>query len=305
MNTAGLAEQIRAEKQKCGALILAHTYQPPEVLDIADITGDSYALSVAATGTPNTKVILCGVRFMAETVKILSPEKEVILAAASAGCPMAEQIDPERVVRFKRENPGVPVVAYVNTSARLKAVCDVCVTSSTAVKIVASLPEKDILFIPDKNLGAYVQSKLPGKNMILWEGCCPVHNGVTAAAFFEAKAARPGAKTAVHPECPPEVLEHADMIGSTKDIVEFCMNEPGAVIVGTERGVVDYLKLKHPEKELYQMSPEQLVCPDMKKTTLQDIRDCLAGTGGEIIEIDEETRLAAKRAVDNMIRLGG
>jgi len=305
MNKTELIQAITEEKKKRGTLIAAHTYQPPEIIGIADFTGDSFALSVAAAKTEAPRVILCGVRFMAETVKILSPEKEVILAAPGAGCPMAEQISPDRVARFKQENPGIPVVAYINTTAELKARCDVCVTSSTAVKIVSALPAKEILFIPDKNLGAWVQNKVPEKNIILWDGYCPVHNAVTAADILAAKAAHPAAKIALHPECPPDALDLADMIGSTKEIIDYCLKQTGSVVIGTERGVADMLTLKYPERDFFYLCPEKLVCPDMKLTALTDVYRCLLGEGGEIIELDEEIRLAAKKCVDKMIELGG
>lgn len=305
MNQTVSAAKIQEEKAKSGTLIVAHTYQPPEILALADVTGDSFALSVAASKADAERVLMCGVRFMAETVKILSPKKEVILASPDAGCPMAEQIEPARVARFKKENPGVPVVAYINTSARLKAECDVCVTSSTAVKIVRALPEETLLFIPDKNLGAWVQTQIPEKKLILWDGYCPVHNTITAADVTVAKAAHPGAKVALHPECPAAALALADTIGSTKEIIDFCLAETGPVIIGTERGVADNLLVTHPERELYYLCPEKLLCPDMKRTSVADVYACLRGEVGEVIELDEDIRLAAKRCVDAMLRYGG
>lgn len=302
------AEQMKNEilklKKDTGTLILAHTYQCPDVLDIADVTGDSFALSVAATKYPNKRVMVCGVRFMAETVKILSPEKEVILPSPKATCPMAEQISPERVRKFKKENPDVCVVAYINTTTALKAECDVCVTSSSAVKIVSSLENKRILFIPDKNLGSYIAEKLPDKEFIFWDGCCPVHDSVTAADVKKAKEKYPSALLAVHPECKKEVSEQADFVGATSAIIKFALESDRDILVGTERGVADYLKIKHPERNFYQLCEDKLVCPDMKYTSIETVYKALSSDGGEKIEIEEEIRLKAKKCIDEMLRRG-
>ena len=241
MDTENLSQEVLKLKQQQGAVILAHTYQNPEILDVADITGDSFKLSAAAKDLDCETVVMCGVRFMAETVKILSPEKRVILAGAEATCPMAEQIPPERVRAFKAENPDVAVCAYINTSAALKAVCDVCVTSSSAVHIVRQLDAQRILFIPDQNLGAYVAREVPEKEFILWDGYCPVHNQITEHDVATARKAHPQALVAMHPECPPEAVALADMVGSTAAIIQFIKKTDRPVIVATERGVVDYL----------------------------------------------------------------
>ena len=238
MNTSELKQAIIQAKKNTGTLVLAHTYQDPDIIDIADITGDSFALSKAAAKMPEVKrVLLCGVRFMADTVKILSPEKEVVLSHRKATCPMAEQISPERVRAFREENPDVCVCAYINTSTELKAECDVCVTSSTAVKIVSSLPSKKVLFIPDQNLGGYVAQFVPDKEIILWDGCCPTHHSVSVKDVQDAKAAHPGAKIAVHPECRRDVVALCDFIGSTSEIIEYCKSVSDDVIIATERGV--------------------------------------------------------------------
>ena len=300
-----LTDLIGEEKARRGVLVLAHTYQPPAVQAAADVTGDSFALARAAKGRPEKRVVMCGVHFMAETVKLLSPEKEVLLADARASCPMAEQIEPARVLAFKKENPGVPVVAYINGTAALKAVCDVCVTSSSAVRIVSSLREKVILFIPDQNLGAWVQSRLPEKHLILWDGCCPVHRALTAADVIKAKKAHPGALLAVHPECLPEVTRLADMVGSTAEIIAYALAAERGVIIGTERGVWDLLKQRHPEKELYLLAPRKLTCPDMKYTTPRALLGCVRGAGGEIIELDPAVMRGAARCVEKMLELGG
>ena len=213
--------QLKKEKDIC---ILAHSYVAREIQEIADFTGDSFQLSVLAEKAPQKTVIMCGVRFMAETVKILSPEKTVYIASPIAGCPMAEQMDKELIEKIKKEDPSFSVVAYINTTASLKTVCDVCVTSSSAVKVVSNIENDNILFIPDINLGSYVAKKLPHKNIKLLDGGCPVHAGVTEAEAIQAKKAHPNALFLVHPECRPDVVKYADVVGSTKDIVDYVVN---------------------------------------------------------------------------------
>lgn len=304
MNKQELLDIIAEKKKETDTLILAHSYQEPDIIECADIVGDSFALSVAATKTDAKRVIMCGVRFMAETVKILSPEKTVILPRPRATCPMAEQISPERVRKFKEENPDVTVVAYINTTAELKAEADVCVTSSSAVKIVSSLPGKDILFIPDQNLGRWVQEKVPDKHIILWDGYCPIHSQITEQDVLRVRAQHPDAKLAMHPECPSESLTYADCIGSTSAIINYALNTDGDVIIGTERGVCDYLQIHHPEKNFFQLRGDKLVCKDMKMTTLTDVYSALTG-GGEDIGLEESLRVKAKRSIDNMLKYGG
>ena len=306
MKIPELKEAIRRVKEETGTLVLAHTYQDPDIIDVADISGDSFALSKAAAARPDKKrVLLCGVRFMADTVKILSPEKEVILSHKNATCPMAEQIPPERVRAFREAKPDVCVCAYINTSTELKAECDVCVTSSTAVKIVSALPARRILFIPDQNLGGFVRGAVPEKEIILWNGCCPTHHSVSVKDVEEAKAAHPGAKIAVHPECRREVTVLCDFVGSTSEIIAYCKRVTDDVIIATERGVCDRLRRDYPERGFYQLAPNKLVCPNMKMTTLQNVYDALQGQSGDVIEIDEALRLRAKRSIDNMLRYGG
>ena len=305
METKALSEQILQLKKERGITILAHTYQRPEILDVADITGDSFKLSAAAKEIDCETVMMCGVRFMAETVKILSPEKRVILAGASATCPMAEQIPPERVRAFRQENPDALVCAYINTTAALKAECDVCVTSSSAVNIVRQLDAQRILFIPDKNLGAFVAREVPEKELILWDGYCPVHNQITAQDVEAARREHPGALVAMHPECPPEAVALADMVGSTAAIIQFILQSGQPVIVATERGVVDALSLRYPDKKLYQLCPQKLVCEDMKLTTLEGLYHAMRGEGGSEVSLDETLRLRAKKSIDAMLQYGG
>lgn len=305
MNNSELIKAIKEEKEKRGIQILAHTYQSPEIIEIADVTGDSYALAVAAEKLEADTVLMCGVRFMAETVKILSPEKKVILSHKKAGCPMAEQLAPQQITDFKAAHPNVGVVAYINTTCALKAVSDVCVTSSSAVRIVEKLPYDEILFIPDQNLGNFVQKQVAGKKFHFMNGCCPTHHQILPEDVLKLKAKHPNAKVAMHPECRPETVALADYVGATSGIIKYTMGTDDEVIIATERGVYDYIKYKHPEKAVYQLEPNKLTCVNMKYTTLQGVYDALTGRGGCEIQLDEQLRLAAKRPIDNMLKYGG
>ena len=296
--------EIKRLKEETGTVILAHTYQNPEIIELADITGDSFALAKKSLSAGAKRVIMCGVRFMAESVKILSPDTEVILPVPEATCPMAEMITPERVRKYKEENPGAVVVAYINTTAALKAECDVCVTSSSALKIVEKIDAPEILFIPDKNLGSFVKEHFPEKNIVLWDGYCPIHATLTEDDILKAKSEHPEALLAVHPECEKDVVKHADMAGSTAEIIDFALASDKPVIIGTERGVADYLIPKFPQKKLYHLCPEKLTCKDMKYTTPESILAALKGEGGEAIELPEELRKKAKHSIDEMLRLG-
>ena len=305
MNKQELKNKIIEAKKQTNTVILAHTYQESDIIDVADITGDSFFLSKKAAEIKAERVVMCGVRFMAESVKILSPETETILPVASATCPMAEQIAPERVRKFKEENPDAEVVAYINTTAALKAECDVCVTSSSAIKIVNKLDADDILFIPDQHLGSFVQKNLPDKNIILWDGYCPVHAQLTRDDVLKCKAEHPDAVFAVHPESPKEVVELADMVGATSEIISYAKEQKGKVIIGTERGVVDYLAINEENGDRFiQLSPEKLCCEDMKKITLEDVYDAIIGEGGEKVELDEALREKALKSINRMLELG-
>ena len=297
------AEIIKLKKEK-DVCILAHSYQAHEIVEVADFVGDSFQLSVKAKEAPQKTMLMCGVRFMAETVKILSPEKKVILSNPSAGCPMAEQMEKCMIEDFKKKNPEYTVVAYINTTAELKTVCDVCVTSSSAEKIVSKLPEKDILFIPDCNLGAFVAEKCPDKNIKLFHGGCPIHAAVTLKEVQEAKEAHPEALLLVHPECVPAVAAQADFVGSTAAIMKFAeASDAKEFIIGTENSIAEHLQYSCPDKNFYILS-KKMVCQNMKATTLVDVLNCLKGTGGEILEMDAETISAARKCIDKMIELG-
>jgi len=299
-----LQDKIIALKKEKGICLVAHTYQASEILEVADIKGDSFQLSIGAQKVPEQTIVLAGVRFMAEGVKLLNPEKKVILAHPEAGCPMAEQIAPARVAQFKQDNPGIPVVAYINTTAELKAVCDVCVTSSTAVKIVSRMPEHEILFIPDCNLGDYVQRQLPDKKVNLWLGGCHVHAAVTEKDVLAAKKLHPGAPILIHPECVPDVVKHADFVGSTSAILDYAaQSDAKEFVIGTEMSIAEHLAYQFPDKQFHMLS-KKLVCPNMKITSLMDVYRAIAGTGGDEINLSPELMRDARRPIDKMIELG-
>lgn len=293
--------KLKKEKDIC---ILAHSYQSKEIIEVADFSGDSYQLSVMAATAPQKTVIMCGVRFMAETVKILSPEKTVLLANPTAGCPMAEQMDAELISAVKEQNPDYTVVAYINTTASLKTVCDVCVTSSSAVKIVSSIPNKNILFIPDCNLGDYVAKQIPDKNIKLLQGGCPIHARVTAKDVQKARKLHPEAELLVHPECIPAVVSQADYVGSTVGIMKHAINsDKKEFIIGTEISIADHLAYECPDKLFYTLSKD-LICSNMKSTTLPDVLHAVMGASGEEITLDAETISKAKVCINKMIELG-
>ena len=292
--------RLKKEKDIC---ILAHSYQASEITEIADYVGDSYGLSVMAKDASQKNMLMCGVRFMAETVKILSPQKRVYLSNATAGCPMAEQMDRELIEQVKQNNPDYTVVAYINTTADLKCICDVCVTSSSAVKIVRKIDNPNILFIPDCNLGHYVQQQLPDKNIKLLQGGCPIHAAVTELDVQKAKLAHPDALMLVHPECVPAVVDAADFVGSTSAIIDFAkQSDAHSFIIGTEISIAEHLQYACPDKEFYPLS-KKLICPNMKSTTLMDVYRCVKD-GGEEITLPEDVLRDARVCIDEMVRLG-
>lgn len=304
MNIKELQEEIIRLKKEKDICILAHSYQTKDVTEIADFTGDSFQLSVIAEKAPQSTVIMCGVRFMAETVKLLSPQKTVYLANPTAGCPMAEQMDKAFIEQIKSQYPDYTVVAYINTTTDLKTVCDVCVTSSSAVKIVKQLPNKNILFIPDCNLGSYVAEQVPEKNIKLLQGGCPIHGKIPASDAKQAKEQYPNAEFLVHPECVPEVVAYADFVGSTSAIMDYAMkSDKKDFIIGTEISIAQHLAYSCPDKNFYTLS-KNLICADMKATTLVDVYRTIIGNGGEEIELDDETMTKARKCIDKMIELG-
>ncbi len=304
MSIKDIQNQILELKKEKDICILAHCYQSPEILEVADFTGDSFALSVKASQVQNNIVIMCGVRFMAETVKILSPDKKVILANPTAGCPMAEMMDKEVIAQVKEQYPDYTVVAYINTTSELKTICDVCVTSSSALEICKKIDNDNILFIPDCNLGDWISKQLPEKNFKLLNGGCPTHAKMTAKDVEKAKVLYPNAEFLVHPECTPEVVALADYVGSTTGIMDYAKKSSATeFIIGTENSIVTHLQLECADKKFYPLSKD-CICNNMKATTLVDVLNCCKGTFGEEIELDDETYKGAKKCIDEMIRLG-
>lgn len=308
MTVRELQDKIIQLKKETDTAILAHSYQAREIVEIADFTGDSYKLSVDATKTDAKNIIFCGVHFMAETAKMLSPEKRVFLANKDAGCPMAEQMDRDLIAQIREKEPEHTVVAYINTTASLKTVCDVCVTSSSALRIVRALDTDKILFIPDCNLGSWVQKQCPEKDIKLLNGGCPTHAALTVAEVRKAKAEHPDALFLVHPECVPAVTELADYVGSTSGIMDFAKkSDKKEFIIGTETSIAEHLQYECPDKKFYPVTKD-IVCRNMKLTTLPDVYNTLLGMdNGEAFEMlmSDELIASARKCIDEMIRLGG
>ena len=300
--TNQLSEKILKLKKEKNAIILAHLYQIPEVQEIADYVGDSYYLSKVARDAKEDLIIFCGVKFMAESAKILSPNKTVILPAPDAGCPMADMAEAEDLKEKIKEYPDAFKVCYINSSYEVKALCDASVTSSSALEIMKNIPNKQILFLPDRNLGGYIAEFFPEKEFIQWKGFCPTHERVSAEDVIKLKEEHPNVKVLSHPECSKEVRNLSDYIGSTSGIIKFATEcEDKEFIICTEQGVLHQLNKNNPDKKFY--FPEMMICPNMKKTSLQDVYDALTGKREEII-LDEETSKKALTALENMHKLG-
>ncbi|AFQ42189.1 quinolinate synthase NadA [Desulfosporosinus meridiei] len=296
-----LAGEIQELKKERKAVILAHYYQRPEVQDIADFVGDSLQLSQQAADTDAEVIVFCGVHFMAESAALLSPDKIVILPELNAGCPMADMVDVEGLRAYKKRVPGVQVVCYVNSSAEVKAESDICCTSSNAVKVVQSLASEDVLFIPDENLGRYA-AKILGRSLQLWPGYCKTHDRLTNDDIEAVKKEHPLAKVIVHPECREEICQVADYIGSTAGLINYAKNsESQEFIVGTESGILHQLQKVCPEKKFY-LASERLVCPNMKMTTLEKVRDGLK-TLSPRVTVEEDIRVKAKATLERMLAL--
>lgn len=305
MTTYEMQQEIIRLKKEKNICILVHAYQSHDIWEVADFIGDSFGLTQQAAKSDAETVIMCGVQFMAETVKMLSPQKRVLLSNAAAGCPMAEQMDKEMIVQLKEAMPDYKVVAYINTTSELKTVCDVCVTSSSAVKIIRAMPEEKILFIPDCNLGDWVRKQVPEKQIELVHGGCPTHVRITAAEAKAAKAAHPDALLLVHPECRSEVTALADYAGSTTGIMSYAeQSDAKEFIIGTENSIVQHLQMKCPDKRFYPLSKD-CVCHNMKLTTLGDVYDCVCGRGGKEIQMDASLIADARRCIDAMLAYGG
>jgi quinolinate synthase len=297
-----LIRNILELKQQRNAVIVAHNYQIDDVQAIADVIGDSFALSKYCASSSKDVIVFCGVHFMAESAKILSPQKTVLLAEIHAGCPMADMVTVEDLRAMKRDHPNAAVVCYINTSAAVKAECDICCTSSNAVKVIQSLAEEEIIFVPDKNLGNYIAKKVPEKRMIIWDGFCVTHHRVTLEEVQKAKEAHPDAVVLVHPECRPEVVELADFVGSTRQIIDFAAaSKEKKFIIGTEMGVLYSLKKGNPEKTFYLLSPG-LICPNMKKTRLESVYNALKEMK-YAIELEEEIIIKARTTLERMLKV--
>jgi quinolinate synthase len=292
-------EEILRLKEDRQAIILAHNYQPAEVQDIADLTGDSLELSRAAATMDGDIIVFCGVDFMAETATIISPEKMVLLPAQDACCPMAEMITADELKLVKSRYPDAPVVCYVNTTAEVKAESDICCTSSNAVKVVNSVREDRVIFVPDRNLGHYVQ-RFTRKKILPWEGFCVVHDQITPNHVREAQALHPGAIILVHPECRPEVIDLADHVASTSGIIRHvCNSVEKEFIIGTEVGILHRLVLECPTKKCFPLS-QTAICRNMKKTDLRKVRDALISLQPRII-VPEEIADRARGAIERML----
>lgn len=299
--TREMQDKILSLKKEKDVCILAHAYQSHDILEIADFVGDSFALSRKAQTAPQKTLLMCGVRFMAETAKILSPEKKVILSHPEAGCPMAEQLTVEELKALKQTYKDAAVVAYINSTSALKTECDICVTSASALDIVKNLPQKEVLFIPDCNLGSWIEKQVPEKTFHFIKGGCPVHMQITAEDVKEARRRHPEALVLVHPECKAEVTELADYAGSTTGIMNFAaQSDAKEFIIGTDTTIAEHLRFTHPEKRFYPLS-KKCVCHDMRLTTLMEVYQCLNGTAGEEIVLTDEVRLNAQKSIDRML----
>ncbi len=297
-------EKIETLKKKRDAVILAHVYQRDEIQDIADFTGDSLALSKIAVDTKAKVILFCGVRFMAETAAILNPDKTVLLPDENAGCALADMATLDKLRVEKRKYPDAAVVTYVNSSALIKAESDICCTSANAVDVVNSLKKKQILFIPDKNLGRFVASKTD-KEIILWDGFCYVHHcNIKPEDINRARISYPQAKVMVHPECPPEIISLADYVGSTAQMAKYAFkNSFKEFIVGTEKGMLHNLKTHNPDKRFY-LASKKAICKDMKLTTLKKVVLALKNMQYQV-KVPEKIAIRAKKTLDRMLEVKG
>lgn len=296
-----MIQELKQLKKEKNAVILAHYYQTGDVQDVADYTGDSLALSQVAADTDADIIVFAGVHFMAETAKILSPDKKVLLPVLEAGCPMAEMVTPIRLQKYKDEHPDRTIVCYVNSTAKVKALSDICVTSSSAVKILKHYKNDKLLYVPDKNLGAYVKEKLD-LDMDLWPGFCCIHNDLTVEQVKESRKAHPNALFIVHPETKLDVINEADFVGSTKGLLNYVIeSDHEEFIIGTEKGILHTMQQQCPDKTFHILTPE-LSCFDMKLTTLEDIYLALKEEQFEIT-VDEDILVNAKQALDKMLEL--
>ena len=297
-----LKENILNLKKEKNAIILAHLYEPDEIQEIADYVGDSYYLSKIARDCEEELIIFCGVKFMGESAKILSPNKTVILPATHAGCPMADMANADDLKEMIEKYPNAFKVCYINSSYEVKALCDVSVTSSSALDILKNVPNKEILFLPDRNLGSYIAEFFPEKEFILWEGFCPTHERLTSEEVLKAKQEHPNVKVLAHPECNKPVRDLANYIGSTSGIINYATKcEDNEFIICTEEGILYELNKRNPNKKFY--FPEKMICPNMKKTSLEKVYDALCGKIDEVV-LDKEISEKALTSLENMHKLG-
>ncbi len=297
-----IQEEIAELKSRRNAVILAHNYERGEVQDVADYTGDSLELARKATQVEADTIVFCGVYFMAETAAILNPDKTVLIPDATAGCPMADMITGEQLREMKRKHPGAKAVCYVNSTAEVKAECDICVTSGNAEKVMRTFaPEEEIIFVPDQHLGGFVAAKL-GVKYVLWPGYCPTHARLTAKMIEDARAKYPGAPVMVHPECAKDVRDAADQVLSTGGMCKWVRtSEAKTILVGTELGICHRLRKENPDKTFIPVA-EHLVCPNMKKTTLEKLRDALRDMAPQVT-VAPEIAGPARRAIERMLEI--
>jgi len=297
-----LQEEVLELKRALNAIIVAHNYQRPEVQDIADFTGDSLELARKCVGIKAKVIVFCGVLFMAETAAILNPGTTVLLSHRDAGCPLADTIDVDSLREWKGRYPEAAVVAYVNTTAAIKAESDICCTSANGVEVVNAIPDEEILFIPDRNLGHYVSTRTD-KKLILYPGFCATHDNLSVEEVKAARQRYPQAKVLVHPECRPEVIELADAALSTSQMLRYAKGSNAKIfLIGTEEGMLYPLRKQNPDKEFHLIS-DSLVCPDMKKTTLETVIETMKARKN-IVTVPEEIRVRAKKAIDRMLAIG-
>jgi quinolinate synthase len=301
MHDDQLKNEIRDLLKKRNGILLAHNYMRDEVQEIADMTGDSLGLSIEAAQTTADVIVFCGVHFMAESASILAPDKTVLLPRLDAGCPMADMVTVEGLRELKSRHPGVPVVTYVNSSAAVKAESDICCTSANALKVVDSLPDREVIFVPDRNLGRYV-ARSSDKTFHFWDGYCPTHERLKEEDIIRLKGEHPDALFVCHPECNPRVTALADHVCSTTGMYAFCAGSSATkFIIGTEAGILYRLRRENPGKQFILASPA-LFCPNMKLTSLEDIHDALS-TMAPVVKVPEKIRIPAKRALDRMLAI--
>lgn len=306
MFTMSDVEDIKKEiirlKRERNAVLLVHNYQRPEIQDVADFLGDSFGLAVQASETDADYIVFCGVDFMAESAKVLNPDRTVLHPVPGAKCPMAAMVDTEDLKQLKKKHPDAAVVSYVNTTAETKTLSDYCCTSSNAVKVVRSVPQEKVIFVPDSNLGLFVQRSVKEKEFIFWPGYCHVHRGITLEGLKEIRAKHPKAEILVHPECSPDVIDFADWTLSTEGMYNHVRNSPSnEFIIGTEKGMAYRLKKDNPGKTFYAL--ENALCPNMKKITIHKVLDSLKNLG-PVVELSEDVMQKARIPLERMVKIG-